>query len=223
MTQLCIHQMNQMNSRNGLAMTTAPGTLSLHFAWVVDHEKCIVVTRVCVCFCVAAACQHYCTDPDVTWRSDRGCPLVVHYWADLQSVHGLRCYGNITRTRNVSEYMLVLALCLVGISSSSIIIWLTAKSARTLAVVGVSIQGTVRTSTVARVLLTVVTVVVTQTRLCSHRHIHTYNSIPLITFILHNYRPRFPDHVGGLARAVGRMCASPCVWTTVELHDLIDI
>jgi len=26
---------------------------------------------------------------------------------------GLRCYGNITRTRNVSEYMLVLALCLV--------------------------------------------------------------------------------------------------------------
>jgi len=40
-------------------------------------------------------------------------PLVVHYWADLQSVHGLRCYGNITRTRNVSEYMLVLALRLV--------------------------------------------------------------------------------------------------------------
>jgi len=28
-------------------------------------------------------------------------------------VHGLRCYGNITRTQNVSEYMLVLALCLV--------------------------------------------------------------------------------------------------------------
>jgi len=31
-------------------------------------------------------------------------------------VHGLRCYGNITRTRNVSEYMLVLALCLVHLS-----------------------------------------------------------------------------------------------------------
>ena len=40
-------------------------------------------------------------------------PLVVHYWADLQSVHGLRCYGNITRTRNISEYMLILALYLV--------------------------------------------------------------------------------------------------------------
>jgi len=28
-------------------------------------------------------------------------------------VHGLRCYGNITRTQNFSEYMLVLAVCLV--------------------------------------------------------------------------------------------------------------
>ena len=37
----------------------------------------------------------------------------MHHWADLQSVRGLRCYGNITRTRNVSEYMLVLAVCLV--------------------------------------------------------------------------------------------------------------
>jgi len=54
----------------------------------------------------AAACPHYeyCTDPDAP---------VVHYWVDLQSVHGLRCYGNITRTRNVSEYMLVFAVCLV--------------------------------------------------------------------------------------------------------------
>jgi len=42
-------------------------------------------------------------------------PLVVHYWADLQSVQGLRCYGNITRTRNVNECMLALALCLVAL------------------------------------------------------------------------------------------------------------
>ena len=54
---------------------------------------------VCLCVCVclsvclsAAACPHYCTDPDVTWGSGGGCPLVVHYWADLQSVHGMRCY-----------------------------------------------------------------------------------------------------------------------------------
>jgi len=78
------------------------------------RREMIVVTRVCVTVCLsAAACLHYCTDPDVTWGSGRGCPLVVHYWADLQSVHELRCYGNITRTRNVSECMLVLALCLV--------------------------------------------------------------------------------------------------------------
>jgi len=41
------------------------------------------------------------------------CPLVMHYWAHLQLAYGLRCYGNITRTRNVSEYVLVLAVCLV--------------------------------------------------------------------------------------------------------------
>jgi len=29
--------------------------------------------RLCVCLS-AAVCQHYCTDPDVTWRSGRGCP-----------------------------------------------------------------------------------------------------------------------------------------------------
>jgi len=131
---------------------------------------------VCLCVCLSAAARpHYCTDPDVTWGRGRGCPLVVHYWVDLQSVHGLRCYGNtiemqspavicqahrmphayrihgggiimynlpaktpltgdnmdasaactipfcpygggvVTRTQNVSEYMLVLALCLLFI------------------------------------------------------------------------------------------------------------
>jgi len=66
-----------------------------------------VVTRVCVSVCVsvclsAAVRPHYCTDPDVTWGRGRGCPLVVYYWADLQSGHGLRCYGNITRTQVTS-------------------------------------------------------------------------------------------------------------------------
>ena len=55
--------------------------------------------RLCVSVCLCtAACPCYRTDPDVTWGNGRGCPLVVHYWADLQSVHGLRCYDNITRT-----------------------------------------------------------------------------------------------------------------------------
>jgi len=38
--------------------------------------------RLCVCLslCLSAAVRpHYCTDPDVTWRRGRGCPLVVHY------------------------------------------------------------------------------------------------------------------------------------------------
>jgi len=69
------------------------------FSWVVDDAKCIVVTRVHVSVCLSAAVHpHYCTDPDVTWGHGRGCPLVVHYWADLQSVHWLCCYGNITQT-----------------------------------------------------------------------------------------------------------------------------
>jgi len=73
----------------------------------------VLWSRASVCLS-AAACLRYCTDPDVTWGTGRGCPLVAHYWADLQSVLGLPCYGNITR--NVSVYMLVLALGLVKTS-----------------------------------------------------------------------------------------------------------
>ena len=73
-----------------------PATGWLHFAWVEDHEKCIVVTRICVSVCLsAAACRHYCTDPDVTWGSGRGCPLFVHYWSNLQSVHGMRAMATL--------------------------------------------------------------------------------------------------------------------------------
>ena len=52
-----------------------------------------MVTRVCVCLSLAA-CPHYCTDLDVTWGNGRECPLLVHYWVDLQSVRGFRCSGN---------------------------------------------------------------------------------------------------------------------------------
>jgi len=59
------------------------------------HAHLCVCVSLCLSVCLsAAACPHYCTDPDVTWESGRGCPLVVHYWADLKSVQGLRCYGN---------------------------------------------------------------------------------------------------------------------------------
>jgi len=42
-------------------------------------------------------------------------------------MHGLRCYGNVTRTRNVSEYMLVLALCLVVKSLFAVIYYIYFK------------------------------------------------------------------------------------------------
>jgi len=55
------------------------------------HARLCMCVSVDLCVCLSAAAYlHYCTDPDVTWGSGRGCPLVVHYWADLQSVHGLR-------------------------------------------------------------------------------------------------------------------------------------
>jgi len=63
-----------------------------------------VVTAVCVSVCLSlAAFPHYCTEPDVT--------LVVHCWADLQSVHGFRCYDN-TAPNGKCQRVLVLALCL---------------------------------------------------------------------------------------------------------------
>jgi len=70
----------------------------------VSHRWCEMYCghpHLCVCLSVclsATACLHYCTDPGVTWGNGRGCLLVVHYWVYLQSVHGLRCCGNITRT-----------------------------------------------------------------------------------------------------------------------------
>jgi len=44
----------------------------------------------CVCLSVRGRTSTLCTDPDVTWVSGRDCPLVVHYWTNLQSVHGFR-------------------------------------------------------------------------------------------------------------------------------------
>ena len=48
--------------------------------------------RLCVCVCLSVCPRPYAHT--TAWGRGRGCPLVVHYWADLQSRHGLRCYGN---------------------------------------------------------------------------------------------------------------------------------
>ena len=141
--------------------------------------------RLCVCVCVCLSVRGRTPTllhgPGCNLGRGRGCPLAVHYWTDLQSVHGLRCYGNtrnawqspalirqahrtphalchalrmpaktplagdkidapaacavpfrpycggvVTRTRNVSEYMLVLALCLVSLSHPTIFLCLVA-------------------------------------------------------------------------------------------------
>jgi len=93
-----------------------------------------VVARLCLYVWLSVdAFSHYCTDPDVTWRSGSGCPLVVHYWADLQSVHGFRCYYNIqvckpiplytanaySAEREMSASTCLYALCLVIIGDYS--------------------------------------------------------------------------------------------------------
>jgi len=50
--------------------------------------------------------------PDVSWENGSGRYLVVHYWADLESVHGFRCHNNIAPNAKCQR-VLVLALCLV--------------------------------------------------------------------------------------------------------------
>ena len=44
----------------------------------------------------------YCTYPDIGWANSKGCPLVVQCSADLQSVHGFRCYRQHSAEREMS-------------------------------------------------------------------------------------------------------------------------
>jgi len=69
-----------------------------------------------VCLSLAAF-PHYCTDPGVRSENDRGCPVVVHYSADLHSVHRFLCYDNIAPNAKCQR-VLVLALCLVVVVTS---------------------------------------------------------------------------------------------------------
>ena len=61
-----------------------------------------------------AVFPHCYTDPPnvrLSWRMV-GCPLRVQYWADLQSVHGFRCYDSIAPNAKCQR-VLILAPCLV--------------------------------------------------------------------------------------------------------------
>jgi len=52
--------------------------------------------------------------PRCNLGNGRGCSLVVHYWADLQSVYGFHCYDGIAPNAKCQR-VLVLALCLVDV------------------------------------------------------------------------------------------------------------
>ena len=78
--------------------------------------------RLCVCLSVClslAAFPHYCTDQDVSWGM---VVVVVHYWADLQWVHGFRCYDNIAPNAKCQR-VLVLAVCLVFLFSATYVLY----------------------------------------------------------------------------------------------------
>jgi len=101
-------------ARNVICCILLLNTLLLHFAWDVAEAKCIVVTAVCVCVCLSVPRRipTLLHGPGCNLGTPlpfgKGCPLVVHYWADLRLVHGFRCYDHI---------VLVLALCLVLLAS----------------------------------------------------------------------------------------------------------
>jgi len=69
-----------------------------------------IVTAICmfVCLSVPHPISTLLHRPDVTWENGTGCPLVVHYWADLQSVHGFCCYDNIAPNVKCDECLYLL-------------------------------------------------------------------------------------------------------------------
>jgi len=68
--------------------------------------------RLCVCLSVPRHIPTLLHGPGCKLGNGRGCPLVVHYWADLQLVHRFCCYDNIAPNAKCQQ-VLVLALCLV--------------------------------------------------------------------------------------------------------------
>ena len=76
--------------------------------------------RLCVCLCLFVCRRIPTLLHDVTSGNGRGCPLVVHYWADLQLMHGFHCCNNIAPNAECHR-VLVLALCLVCYLSLSAI------------------------------------------------------------------------------------------------------
>ena len=76
--------------------------------------KCILVTTLCPSACSSVPCRipTLLHGPGYKLEEWYRCPLVVHSWADLQLVHGFRCYDNIA-PKAKCQPVLVLAVCLV--------------------------------------------------------------------------------------------------------------
>jgi len=72
--------------------------------------------RLCICACVCPSPHFHTTAP--TRRNGRGCPLVAHCWADLQSVRGFSCYDNIAPNAKCQR-VLVLVPCLVSFGTGN--------------------------------------------------------------------------------------------------------
>ena len=85
---------------------------------MVDDAKCIVVTHVCVSVSVRSRMPTLLHGPGCNLGSGKGYPLVVYYWADLQSVHGFRCYSKfeIIAPNAKCQRVLVLDLSVVDVS-----------------------------------------------------------------------------------------------------------
>ena len=69
--------------------------------------KCIVATSVCmsVCLSVPRRIPTLLHRPGCNLGEWYGCPLVVHNWANLQSVHGFRRYNNIHVCKLIALYI----------------------------------------------------------------------------------------------------------------------
>jgi len=67
---------------------------------------CIGHGRLCVCVsvCTFRRIPTLLHGPGCKLGNGKGCPVVVHYWADLQSVHGFRCYDNVHAYKFIALY-----------------------------------------------------------------------------------------------------------------------
>jgi len=62
--------------------------------YIGNRRRCVCL---CVCLSVPRRIPTLLHGSGCKLRNGMGCPLVVHYWADLQSVHGFRCFDNIAQ------------------------------------------------------------------------------------------------------------------------------